>query len=306
MTATTLPAPHGSPASALTVELATLAHRPGANTGLWPGLTIYRFTEPTERQWEEIGSLSVGIVAQGRKAVTVGDRHVIYDPFNYLVIRDHRHFQCQVLDATPEEPFLSLVLQIEPALVRQVSAAMRDPGVRPAEPGTHHVDGCVVSALDDDLAGSVLRFLRSLSTASDRSVLAPLYLRELVYRVLQHEQFPRMRNFAADQLAGNPVAAALAYIDANLAEPLTVPLLAAQANLSPSAFSRTFREVTGRSPYNFVKEARLNRARELIVERDASVTGVAVAVGYASTSHFIKEFRTRFGTTPKQLVDLRS
>jgi transcriptional regulator GlxA family with amidase domain len=58
------------------------------------------------------------------------------------------------------------------------------------------------------------------------------------------------------------VGAALSYISAHLAEPLTVTALAEQVSLSPSAFSRLFRDVTGRSPYQFVKELRLNRARE--------------------------------------------
>jgi hypothetical protein len=41
-------------------ELSALAPNIGGNDGGWPGLTIYRFTEPTEPSWEEIQSLSLG------------------------------------------------------------------------------------------------------------------------------------------------------------------------------------------------------------------------------------------------------
>jgi AraC-like DNA-binding protein len=283
----------------LVVALADRAPLEGANVGLWPGLTIYRFSEPTEPRWEEIRALSLGIVAQGSKAVVSVGKRFVYDQFNYLVISSGRHFECQILEASPREPCLCFVLEVEPALVRRVSADMlerRDPS--PHSPRGEHPEACAVSAMDDELMSGVLRFLRSLSDGPDRRVLAPLYLQEIVYRVLQREQFARMLHIAGQQVTGNPVAAALTYVAAHLDEPLTVDALADQVNLSPSAFSRLFREVTGRSPYQFVKEMRLSRARELLVEGRLGVAEVSRAIGYASASHFIKEFRGRFGTTP--------
>ena len=70
MTSGYLPSTVG--AGDLVAELAAAATGTGANTGLWPGLTIYRFTAPVGPTWEEIQSLSLCIVAQGRKAVTFG------------------------------------------------------------------------------------------------------------------------------------------------------------------------------------------------------------------------------------------
>ncbi|WP_300580565.1 AraC family transcriptional regulator [Mycobacterium sp.] len=287
-------------------ELAARAPHVGANSGLWPGLTIYRFTEPQAPRWEEVRSLSLGIVAQGRKAVTVDGQRYVYDQSNYLVLGGNLHFRAEILEASPRKPFLSLVLQIDPPLVRKVSADMSERRVVAFRSGRADTsDGetdtaCMVSTLDHELMGSVLRFLRSLAVGADRRVLAPLYLQEMVYRVLQREQFARMLHIAAQQTLANPIAAALNYIDEHLSEPLTVSHLAEQVSWSPSAFSHLFREVTGRSPYRFVKETRLDRARELLVAGQLGVTDVARAVGYTSTSHFIKEFRGRFGTTPKE------
>ena len=108
----------------LIAELAARAPEVGPNAGAWPGLTIYRFTAPAGPSWEEIQSLSLCIVAQGRKAVTVNGETYLYDPFHYLVLSSHLHFQAEILEASPSRPFLSLVLQIEPALVRRVSSDM--------------------------------------------------------------------------------------------------------------------------------------------------------------------------------------
>jgi hypothetical protein len=122
MTSGYLPSPVG--AGDLVAELASIATASGANAGLWPGLTIYRFTAPAGPTWEEIQSLSLCIVAQGRKSVTVGGETFLYDPFHYLVLASHLHFQAEVLEASIGRPFLSFVLQIDPALVRQVSSDM--------------------------------------------------------------------------------------------------------------------------------------------------------------------------------------
>ncbi len=178
----------------LVAELASIATQAGPNTSLWPGLTIYRFTAPAGPTWEEIQSLSLCIVAQGRKAVTVGGETYMYDPFRYLVLASHLHFQAEILEATIGRPFLSLVLQIEPALVRQVSGDMlerRTTVFRSREAEARPPDACV-SALDQELLGVVLRFLRAVKTTADQRVLAPLYLQELVYRVLQREQYARL------------------------------------------------------------------------------------------------------------------
>lgn len=208
----------------LTAELLRRSVNDGANVGLWPGMTIYRYTEPTVPTWDEIQSLSVCIVAQGRKTVTADGHHYVYDRHQYLVLRSNLHFRSQILDAWPEKPFLAFVPQIDPAVVRKVSAEMldqREPTVRHTAP-EDTPDQSVVCNLDEDLLSAVLRFLGSLSTDTDRKVLAPLYLQELVYRFLQRDRLAKLILFAGQQADGNPVAAALHYIDEHVAEPLTV------------------------------------------------------------------------------------
>jgi AraC-like DNA-binding protein len=290
----------------LVAELAAQATQPGANTGLWPGLTIYRFTAPAGPTWEEIQSLSLCIVAQGRKAVTIDDQTYLYDPFHYLILASHLHFQAEILEASVARPFLSFVLQIDPALVRQVSSDMlerRTTAFRSREAEAKSAPRACVSALDADLIGVVLRFLRAVQTDTDRRVLAPLYLAELVYRVLQREQYARLLALAAAESASNPVSAVLEYVRGHLSEPLTVADMADLVNLSPSAFAHLFRDVTGRSPYQFLKEMRLDRARELLVDGNFTVARISKEVGYASVSHFISEFRGRFGVTPRSYCD---
>lgn len=287
----------------LVAELKAKAQQPGTNTGLWPGLTIYRFDEPVAPLWEEVRELHLCVIAQGRKRITQDGAAHYYDPFTYLAIAGNSPFLTEIIEASREKPFLSFGLMLDPELVREISADIimerqtaaftRAPRTAPAAPAAF------VSALDRDMMDAILRFLRALETGADRRVLAPTYLKEIVYRALQAEQYTRLVERAASESANNPVSAIIAYVLDHIGEPLSVPDMAERAYMSPSAFSHVFRDVTGKSPYQFVKEMRLNRARELLVEDEFSVTQIAKAVGYGSTSHFITEFRDRFGVTPR-------
>src|SRR5580693_5474458 len=64
----------------LIAELTARAPQPGANTGSWPGLTIYKSTGPTERTWGESNSLLLCILVQGREAATIGSETYLYGP----------------------------------------------------------------------------------------------------------------------------------------------------------------------------------------------------------------------------------
>lgn len=271
----------------LIVELQRHAVSEGANTMGWPGLTIYRFTQPAGLPPKpQAGTLAIGIVTQGGSATVVSGPR----------LNLHR----QIAHSAPHRPCLCMVLQVDPRLIRRVWLAMAAHHPRLA-PAVDDFD-CTASQLDVDLLDSTVRFLRSLTSESDRRVLAPLYLEEAVYRVLQGEQCARLVGVALHRERG-PVAETLEFIDDNLHEPLTVAGLARRVHLSSSSLSRVFREATGRSPYQYVKEARLTRARELLAGGHLGIAGVAYLVGYTSISHFIKEFRNRFGMTPGDYAD---
>ncbi|MGU3502607.1 helix-turn-helix domain-containing protein [Mycobacterium sp. C31M] len=273
---------HSSLAPTLADTLATHARRADLTGDRWPSLTIARCTKPTTHRIESLALIVV--VHDGGTGMTVAAGQSRY--------------------RSPDYPALLLALNIEPQLVRMVATTMRGPhGARP-ELGDD-VDGAL-SVVDEQTADTVIRLLRSLSTPSDRRVLAPLHLQEVVYRILQGVLGPRLIRLAELQAAGQSVAGVLDHIASNLGAPLTVEALAARVNLSTSAFSRAFRGVTGQSPYQYVKHARLVRGRELLGEGRLGVAEVSRAVGYSSASHFIKEFRSVFGDTPGEYVATQS
>ncbi|MGW4587779.1 helix-turn-helix domain-containing protein [Amycolatopsis thermoflava] len=150
-----------------------------------------------------------------------------------------------------------------------------------------------VSALDAGLMSSVIRFLRALMTGPDRRILTPAYL--------PGDGLPRFAGRAVRAASGDRREPA-EHLHENLAEPVTVADLAEQVAMSPSAFTALVRQSTGKSPYQFLKEMRLTRARDLLVRGNGTVASVSRAVGYPHASHFINEFRRRFRLSPPCLL----
>lgn len=91
---------------------------------------------------------------------------------------------------------------------------------------------------------------------------------------------------------------AAAYIEDHLAEPISLSTLAQLVRLSPYYFCRTFKQSFGVPPHRYHSNRRIERAKELLMERKQSVTDVALAVGFGETSSFSAAFRKATGLTP--------
>jgi len=91
---------------------------------------------------------------------------------------------------------------------------------------------------------------------------------------------------------------AVAFLEARIEEPFDLDTCAAQLRLSRRQIERLFNRYLGVTPVRYMNDLRLQRGRALLAETDMNVTDVAVACGYASTSHFSKSFRVKYGISP--------
>lgn len=280
--------------------VSAMARREGPNQSEWPQLTTYRFSGPQEPAFAEVESLSLCCVLQGRKRVHLEGQQWHYDPGHYFVLTRGNRFTAEILDGTADRPFLSFVLRIDPAMVRRVAAdaVERSGGSLRPQLGASGDPPAFVAEFNREITDALARFLRSVSTRPDRR-LAPLYLQEIVFRLMQASQRNRLLQGTADETDSDPITIAVRYINENLSKGITVADIAKQVNMSPSTFAHLFRSLTGSSPYAFVTQTRLNRAKSLLRSRDVAIGEVAREVGYTSLPHFSTEFRRRFGVCPR-------
>ena len=95
------------------------------------------------------------------------------------------------------------------------------------------------------------------------------------------------------------VAAAVRYLDAHFAGPLRVEQVAASVFLSPDRFTEVFARTMGRTPRDYIRHLRVERARHLLQATGLSVSEVGQAAGFGEAAYFTRVFRTATGLTPR-------
>ncbi|UFT99566.1 AraC family transcriptional regulator [Radiobacillus kanasensis] len=263
-----------------------------------PGLRFIRTSENSEPVYS-VYEPSLCIVTQGSKVVMLGKETFQYDPTSYLTASVHLPITGQVVEASPQIPYLSLQLQLDMNQVLEILQSSPQIGKPKGESGR----GLVISRMSESLLDAVLRLVRLLDTPQDIPVLSPGLQREIIYRVLQDEQNDPLKKFALIGSQAQRIAKVIDQINRNFDQPLRVEELAQQVRMSSSSFYSYFKEVTGMSPIQYQKQLRLQEARRLLFTEELNAAEASFQVGYESPSHFSREYTRKFGLPPGQ--DLR-
>lgn len=242
---------------------------------------------------------AVCFVAQGRKHAMAGEYVHTYSDGDYLIISVDVPIVSQILEASPERPFLGCRINLDPATIgalmleSDIERAGRDAPAPSLE----------VSPMDGDLLDAAIRLLRLMDSPRDIPALAPLIEREILYRLLRGDQTSRMSQIAFAESKLQQVNRAIGWIKRNFRQPFNMETLAKEARMSTSALHQHFRTVTGMSPLQYQKHLRLQEARRLMLSEatDAAVAGHTV--GYESPSQFSREYRRLFGQSPLRDIE---
>jgi AraC-like DNA-binding protein len=149
-----------------------------------------------------------------------------------------------------------------------------------------------------------LRTLAALSARARAAVERREWLEEVALelagaalQVARQSQAPAPAPTASDDAR---IARVLARLAAGVAQEHGTVALARTAGLSPYHFLRTFRRVTGVTPHQWLLRARLRDAALRLVRTRDPVTQIALDVGFADLSNFVRSFRSEFGRSPRQ------
>jgi len=257
-----------------------------------PGLMLVRYettTEPMSAMYEPC----ICLVAQGAKRVQLGDEEYVYDENNMLLTSVGLPVVAQVVQASKDAPLLSLVLKLDLRMVAQLMVDSSLPVSR-QQAGR----GMAVCEVSKPLIDSFNRLIDLLATPEDIPILAPLILKEIVYRLLMGELGSRLRQIATAGSHGQQIARAVGWLKENYTKQLTVEGLAKESGMSVSTFHHHFRATTAMSPLQFQKWLRLHEARRLMLSESQDATTAALQVGYESPSQFSREHKPQFGAPP--------
>jgi AraC-like DNA-binding protein len=258
------------------------------------GLRLRRMSAPTELG-HGVSEPSFCVIVQGAKEVLLGENRYPYDAEHYLIATAALPIASRITAASPERPYLSVVVRLDPALV---GAVMAEADGCAARAGASAVTAIDVSRLDSALLDAVVRLVRLLDSPADARFLAPLVRREIVYRLLRGEQRGRLAQIAA--MGGSPhrIAEAVARLRREFDRPLRIEEVARDLGMSVSGFHHHFRALTAMSPLQFQKQLRLQEARRLMLGEGLDAASAGYRVGYSTPSHFTREYKRLFGAPP--------
>lgn len=232
------------------------------------------------------------MVLQGAKQVVVGGQVLRYDSATYFISSLDLPGFGRVVEATPDRPFVmvSLALDLE---------GLADPPLYGAPEMDRAAPGFAVAPVTASLLDPWRRLLRLLDTPADAPVLAPLYEREILYRLLREPQILALKQLARAGSQLSRVREVIGWIRDHYDQPLRIEHLADMAGMSVASLHRHFKTATGTSPLSYQKSLRLQQARLQLLSNETA-TCVAYAVGYGSLSQFSREYARMFGEPPRR------
>jgi AraC-like DNA-binding protein len=287
------------PPDELQLELTRLATKSalidGENLTPIPGVSLMRATS-TSQSFPSLYEPCLCVVLQGRKQATLRRETYIYDALNYLVVSVTLPVHGQILEASPQRPYMSLRISIDTTVIADLLARLPELKMQDDD-----VDrGLFVARTSDEMLDAVLRLMRLLETPRDASVLADSVLREIYYRTLTGELGNRLQALCSAGGHLHRIARAIALIKGRFAEPLRIESVADALHMSVSSLHHHFKAVTAMSPLQFQKQLRLHEARRLMLSERLDAATAAHRVGYESASQFSREYRRLFGAPPRR------
>jgi len=234
------------------------------------------------------------LVAQGTKEARLGKTAYCYDAANYLIASVELPVMGSVIEATAERPYLCLQLDFDMTELSEL--AIRYPS--PLTDTQASPSGIMLNKNTPELLDAAVRLASLLDTPQDIGALAPLILREILYRLLTGPQGDIIRHMAQAESRLNQIARSIIWIRTHFREACRIEQAASVAGMSRSAFHHHFKAITTMSPIAFRTHLRMQEARRLMVSDAIDAASAGFHVGYESPSQFSRDYVRIFGISP--------
>jgi len=257
---------------------------------------IYRASKPHSKK-AELFPRAIGILGQGSKISYVGGKAFDYSVGKYLSVFLPMPIESVITEASLEKPMLMVGIRLD--MHKIASLMLRIEQVEPVvkKPANEAPSSIFAAPLHNDLLNPVIRLLKVLKDPTDTAILADTILDEVYYRLLRSESAYSLRYMLQRREEIQQIARAVEHIHQYIDQDISVEELTDLANMSKSAFYRSFKEVMHMAPLQYAKSMKLHKAQALILGgKRANEAGYLV--GYNSPAQFSREYKRQFGYAP--------
>lgn len=280
----------------------TLKEHCGDRTGVFdtflPLVQTFRLTEAQPKQ-PTLYEPSIVFLGNGQKFSYAGSQKFVFDNNNYLCVGGNFPLDCEY-DASPSNPILGVILKLDIADLQKVYNSIyldhKD------QISNTELDSMLVTTIprSEQVEEVLERLLIHLKSESRTQLFGYSAVRELYWTLLCLPQENFLRQFLHNKRTLR-ISKALEHVQTNFKTAISINELAKVAHMSEASFYRAFKQATGITPLQLIKNTRLAHAKRLLQMESSSVKQAAHSVGYQSVTHFSQDFRRRYGTSPGQL-----
>lgn len=290
--------PHDQSLARLAKRLAAHAPHDGSFELGVPGLRVVRRSRPTRVLERATVPPALCIVAQGAKTVMLGREVYAYDASRLVAYTVDLPLAGQITRASQREPFLVLVLRLDPYKIAELALKVYPRGV----PGTDSSRAVVVGPSSTAIVDAATRLVDAVASPAEAEFLAPVLIDEILVRLLLSAVGPRVAQVGQHGSGVQRVARAVQWVREHFSQPIALEELADLVHMSVSSFHQHFKAVTSMTPLQYQKVLRLQEARRLMLSHTLDAGAAGQQVGYLSASQFSREYTRLFGRTPTRDV----
>lgn len=277
----------------LTDKIKLLKSNEQSLSALLPDIQLIYGTQPAART-PVMYRPGIIFLFSGYKIGYINERTFRYDANEYLLLTVPLPFECETF-ATETAPLAGLRLNVD---IMQLQELLMDIGEDERFQPAMAASGINSATLSDEILCAAERLLDVMERPLEARILGKQIIREMLFYVLTGPRGGALLALVSRQTHFSQISRVLKRIESQYTENLSVDQLAAEANMSLSAFHHNFKSVTSTSPLQYLKTYRLHKARMMMVHDGLKASAAAMQVGYESASQFSREFKRYFGITP--------
>lgn len=269
--------------------------REGDHNTSVPGLTVHIRNNPTE-PLHCIYTLSLSMILQGGKQLAIESELLPCVAGQSMLTTFDLPVVSHVTEATRHQPFVAVVLKLDYELIMQTCAELeldkpaRDMKYKPIS----------IHDIDSGLSGAMARLIDLEKEPMYLASLAPLIKKEIITRLLLGPHGIHLRHLASSGTPSTQILNIITWMKKNFSQVIEINELADRAHMSASSFRQHFKALTGSSPLQYLKNLRLQEARDQMLLNGLDASQASGVVGYESASQFSREYSRLFGLPPQK------
>lgn len=276
----------------LTAQIKRLIDNENSVSDQLPDIRLLYGTQPGTRT-PVMYQPGIVFLFSGHKIGYINDRVFRYDTNEYLLLTVPLPFECETF-ATEEVPLAGIRVNVD---ILQLQELLMEIGEDELFQPSMASSGINSATLSEEILCAIERLLDVMERPLDARIPGQA---DHSRNSLSCAAGPggALLALVSRQTHFSLISRVLKRIESQYTENLSVDQLAAEANMSVSAFHHNFKSVTSTSPLQYLKTYRLHKARMLMIHDGMKASAAAMRVGYESASQFSREFKRYFGVTP--------